>query len=169
MKTFICLVVIIFFYVLLGNVSALVIPEEALRIRVIPHSNEEEDVVIKNMVKESLQYDIYNLLKDIDKLDDASLVIEDNLDYITKKIDDLFTLKNYNYSYNINFGLNYFPSKEYKGVLYEEGYYESLVITIGDGKGDNWWCVLFPPLCLVEENSNLEYTTYVAELIEKYS
>ena len=62
------------------------------------------------------------------------------------------------------------PEKEYKGTTYEEGYYESLVITLGSGEGDNWWCVLFPPLCLLEaeDSDDVEYTSYVKELVDKY-
>ena len=79
-------------------------------------------------------------------------------------------LKNYNLPYKINFGYNYFPEKIYRGVTYDEGYYESLLITLGEGKGDNWWCVLFPPLCLLEaeESTAVEYTTLVGEILKKY-
>ena len=72
--------------------------------------------------------------------------------------------------YNINYGLNYFPKKEYKGITYKEGYYESLVVTIGDGKGDNWWCVLFPPFCLIENDkkTDVEYRLYIKDMLEKY-
>ena len=70
----------------------------------------------------------------------------------------------------INFGDNYFPEKEYKDVIYEEGKYESLVVTLGNGEGDNWWCVLFPPICTleVEENKDIEYKFFVKEIFEKY-
>ncbi|MBQ9011225.1 MAG: stage II sporulation protein R, partial [Bacilli bacterium] len=53
----------------------------------------------------------------------------------------------------------------YKGVKYKEGYYESLLVTLGKGKGDNWWCVLFPPLCLIEadESSDVQYKSFVKE------
>ena len=74
-------------------------------------------------------------------------------------------------NYDINFGNNYFPDKIYKGIKYEEGNYESLVITLGNGLGHNWWCVLFPPLCLLDENNNLEnaeYEFYASKLINKF-
>ena len=58
--------------------------------------------------------------------------------------------------------------KEYKNVIYEEGEYESVVITIGDGNGKNFWCVLFPPLCMLDEDSNIEYSSLVKEIIDKY-
>ena len=75
-------------------------------------------------------------------------------------------------SFKINYGMNYFPEKIYKGVKYEEGEYESLVIELGDGLGDNFWCVLFPPLCLLEgeeqTKTDVEYTSFIKEIINKY-
>ena len=77
----------------------------------------------------------------------------------------------YDKDFEINYGYNYFPKKKYKGVTYDAGNYESLVITLGDGNGDNFWCVLFPPLCLLEADDSTtetEYKFFVKELIEKY-
>ena len=69
------------------------------------------------------------------------------------------------------YGNSYFTDKFYKGVSYKNGIYESLLITIGDGNGDNWWCVLFPPLCLldVEENEmdDVEYQFFIKNLIDR--
>ncbi len=169
MKVIVSLICIVLFYLVIGNVSALVIPEEALRIRVIPNSNDNEDVAIKNIVKDHLQDVIYELLKEIEDVKEAQTIINDNLDLFQEEIKEIFNVNNYNYTFDINYGQNYFPHKEYKGITYEEGFYESLVITIGEGLGDNWWCVMYPPLCLVEENqTDVDYTTYINELIEKY-
>ena len=73
--------------------------------------------------------------------------------------------------YQVSFGRNYFPEKTYKGIVYDAGYYESLVVTLGKGEGDNWWCVLFPPLCLLEADESeeeVEYKFFFQELIDKY-
>jgi len=166
----IAFITIIGFYIAIGSVSSLTIPEDALRIRVIANSNSEYDQLIKNQVKENIQMKLYNLLKDTKGVEEARKIINNNLNYIDKEVNNTLNLYNYNLDYTINYGLNYFPSKEYKGTTYDEGYYESLVITLGEGKGDNWWCVLFPPLCLLEaeESEDVEYTSYVKELIEKY-
>ena len=169
-KLFLCFFIIITFYMMVGHVSSLVIPEDALRIRVIANSNSEYDQQIKTIVKEKIQYRLYNLLKDTKGVNEARKIIYDNLSVIDKEVNSTLIGLNYELGYDINYGLNYFPSKEYKGTTYEEGYYESLVITLGEGEGDNWWCVLFPPLCLLEaeESTDVEYTSYVKELIEKY-
>ena len=65
-------------------------------------------------------------------------------------------------------GLN---TKMFKNVVYEDGFYESIVVSIGEAKGDNWWCVLFPPLCLLEgednDTSDVEYQFFVTKMLEK--
>lgn len=169
-KVCICLFAIILFYMMVGHVSSLVIPEDALRIRVIANSNSEYDQEIKAIVKEKIQYKLYNLLKDTKGVNEARKIINENLPSIEAEVNNTLKELNYELGYDINYGLNYFPSKEYKGTIYEEGYYESLVITLGEGAGDNWWCVLFPPLCLLEaeESTEVEYTSFVKELIDKY-
>lgn len=155
---------------MIGHVSSLVIPEDALRIRVIANSDSEYDQRIKQEVKENIQFQLYNLLKDAKGTNQARQIIQENLPQIDEEVNTTLRLLKYPLGYDINYGLNYFPSKEYKGTTYEEGYYESLVITLGEGQGENWWCVLFPPLCLLEaeESTEVEYTSYVKELIEKY-
>ena len=161
---------IILLYVFIGRVSSLAIPDDALRIRVIANSNSDYDQEIKKIVKENIQYKLYELLKNTKGIDQARKIINNNLNDIDNNVKETLQLLNYELGYDINFGLNYFPSKEYKGVTYDEGYYESLVITLGEGKGDNWWCVLFPPLCLLEaeESTEVEYTSFVKELLDKY-
>lgn len=163
-------ILIILFYMMIAPVSSLVIPEDALRIRVIANSNSEYDQQIKIAVKEKIQYKLYNLLKNTKGVDQAREIINLNLENIDEEVKTTLQSYNYDLGYEINYGLNYFPSKKYKGIVYDEGYYESLVISIGNAEGDNWWCVLFPPLCLLEaeESDDVEYTTYAKELIDKY-
>ena len=148
----------------------IVIPKEALRIRVIASTNDKKDQDIKYEVKDGIEKDIYNLLRDTKNISEARDIIENNLDNIDNKVSNI--LNKYKETYKLNYGYNYFPAKEYKGIEYEEGLYESLVVTIGEGKGDNWWCVMFPPFCLMEaENNNtseVEYKIMVKELLDKY-
>ena len=150
----------------------IIIPKESIRIRVIANSNDEYDQEIKSEVKDVVEDEMYYLLKDTLNINEARNIINNNLDKIDTKIDNLLNLKNYQIGHDINFGYNYFPKKEYKGITYEEGMYESLVVTLGEGKGDNWWCVMFPPFCLIEAHdngtTNIEYKWLVKDLINKY-
>lgn len=170
-KTIILILSIIAIYIFIGyKFSDIEIPEEALRIRILANSNSDYDQSVKNNVKEEIQDYVYNLLKDTKDIDEARKIINSNLNSISLLTSNNLERQNYNLPFKINFGLNYFPKKEYKGIKYKEGYYESLLITLGSGKGDNWWCVLFPPLCLLEaeESTEVEYTTVVSEILKKY-
>jgi len=140
------------------------IPEDAIRIRVIANSNEKEDQKLKVDIKNEVEEYLYNKLKNIKDSDSADIVIKDNIPYIERIV------SKYTKDYSINYGLNYFPEKEYKSIVYDAGNYKSLVITLGNGLGDNWWCVLFPPLCLMEasESEDVEYHSYVFDTINKY-
>lgn len=148
------------------------IPKSAIRLRVIPNSNSIYDQEIKAKVKKTLEDSTYNLLNGVNNIDKARTIIEQNLLKIEESIQNTLREENYNEGYKINFGQNYFPKKIFKDIVYEEGEYESIVVTLGKGEGDNWWCVLFPPLCLLEaeesEVEDTEYTFFVKELIDKY-
>ena len=171
-KIIILLSAIFIFYLCISDimVKGLEIPDDAIRIRVVPNSNSDYDQEIKSKVKEELQTSMYDLLKDTKTSTEAKKTIEDNLEKIDKDINNLLIKEKYNKGYVVNFGYNYFPEKEYKGITYEEGYYKSLLVTLGEGKGDNWWCVLFPPLCLIEEdNEENEYKSLVKEVLDKFS
>lgn len=171
-KTLFIIISIIITYVIIGNVVVAnnIIPDDAIRIRIIPNSNSEYDQSIKYKVKETIQNDMKNLLTNVKKIDDARNIIKNNLDGIQDNISKTLQKNDYDLPFNVNFGFNYFPKKEFKGIVYKEGYYESVVVTLGSGLGDNWWCVLFPPLCMIEaeESTDLEYTTMVKSIIDKY-
>jgi len=166
------LIIFILGVIFIMNAKALTpsIPDEAIRLRVVPNSNSVYDQEIKIKVRNLLQEKMYNLLKETNGIENAREIISNNLNDIDNEIKLLLESENYDLGYSINFGNNYFPKKEYKGITYEEGYYESLLVTLGKGEGDNWWCVLFPPLCLLEaeESDEVEYKFFIQELIEKY-
>lgn len=140
----------------------IIIPSDAIRVRIIANSNNISDLYEKKKIKEEIKDDLYNLVKDSNSSNEASESIKSNLN----KIDKIISNKTSDYS--ISYGNNYFPRKTYKGVIYPEGEYESLVITLGKGLGENWWCVLYPPICLLEDNentTNVEYRFIVSELL----
>ena len=165
-------IVVIVIYMMIGHfVSAkYTIPKEAIRVRVIAGSNDKYDQEVKMNVKDIVTSDMYNLMSNVDSIERARESITNNIPTLSKDIDKYLNEINYNTNYDINFGYNYFPKKIYKGVEYKEGMYESLVVTLGNGEGNNWWCVLFPPICMIEaeESTDVEYTTMVKEIINKY-
>jgi len=146
--------------------DSVIVPDSSIRLRVIPNSNSSYDQAMKQVVRDYLESDVYDMFKDTNNIDDAREIINDNLNKININIQNNFDKYNYDMSFNVNYGYNYFPEKEFKNVVYEEGYYESIVVSIGEARGDNWWCVLFPNLCLVSED-DVEYTSLVKEIINK--
>lgn len=171
-KTIFILITIFLIYYIIGVLSEEIIriPDEAIRFRVIANSNTKQDQDVKYKVKDEVESYMASILQNVDTIDESRAIISTNLDSINSKVINVFNRNNYNLNYKVNFGLNYFPEKEFKGITYDAGYYESLVITIGEGKGDNWWCVLFPPLCMLEaeESIEVEYKSFVKEIIDKY-
>lgn len=165
-------IIVIILYVVIGQMFSnnFKIPEESIRVRVIANSNSEYDQNIKMKVKDIVSNDMNKLLKNTKNITDARNIINNNINYLDNDIYKYLSRIDYSLDYKINFGYNYFPKKVYKGIEYNEGMYESLVVTLGEGKGNNWWCVLFPPVCMIEaeESTDLEYTTLVKEMINKY-
>lgn len=163
MKKVIVLVISIIIGILVYKKSdEIIIPSDAIRIRIKANSNSIQDLYNKQKLKEEIKSDLYNLIYKAKSSDEASDIINSNL----KVIDNLISKKTSDYK--VNYGLNHFPKKIYKGVIYPEGDYNSIVITLGKGLGDNWWCVLYPPLCMIEDNvntSNVEYRLFVSDIV----
>lgn len=142
--------------------NEIIIPSDAIRIRIVANSNSINDLYEKKKLKEEIKNEIYKMISMANTTMEADIIIRDNLDEIKELISSKTS------DFTINYGLNYFPRKEYKGVIYPDGDYQAIVITLGAGLGDNWWCVLYPPLCMIEDNNNTEDVNYrllVADLI----
>ena len=167
MKKMIPILFICFLIYGYANKEEILIPTDAIRFRVIANSNEEIDQEVKMKVKEAIEQEVNKLMLEAKNSEETKKLINENMEHI-QQIVNQYTTDN-----KISFGVNYFPEKEYHGVTYPSGEYESLVITLGNGVGNNWWCVMFPPLCLLEaknENTDdINYKFYVQEIIEKYT
>ena len=166
------LVLFIIFLVLYINVNAeIIIPSDAIRVRVVPNSNSVVDQNMKDKVKNYVSNYMMIKLDGINDVNEARNIINNSIDELNSDIKNMFKINNYNMDFKVIYGENYFPNKVYKGVIYDAGEYESLVVYIGKSKGDNWWCVLFPPLCLLEANETetgeVQYKSFVKEMIDK--
>ena len=164
MKKVIIIIISVIIGVLVSRKSdEILIPSDAIRVRIIANSNNIKDLYEKKKLKEEVKNDLYSFVKNASSSSEASMSIQNNLNNIKKLIGSKTN------DYEVSYGINYFPRKSYKGVVYPSGEYESLVITLGSGLGDNWWCVLYPPLCLIEDDNNtsdVNYRFLVRELLE---
>lgn len=163
MKKILYILSIIFIMFLYINIQDKKIDEDTIRFRIIANSNTYEDQQLKRVIKKDIELNIFPLLENSNSVIETKQTIQNNLPTIEK------ILSKYNVEYNISLGENYFPQKEYDNYIYKEGYYESLVIELGEATGNNWWCVMYPPLCLVESNKeeDIEYKLYIEEILHK--
>lgn len=168
-KILIIFSIIVLVIVLKEDQKYVTIPNEAIRYRIIPNSNSAVDQNAKDIIQKELEKDLKTLMKS-KSIEETRTKILNNIDLITNNIKTTTKNINYDLPINVKYGYNYFPEKVYNGVKYEEGTYESLVVEIGKAEGDNFWCVLFPPLCMLEasdETTEVEYKFLVKEIIEK--
>ena len=123
-------------------------------------------------MRNEIQNELFKLINNSKSIDETRNIINEHREKLYNIVSNKLKELQYDKDFELTYGLNYFPKKEYKGITYDEGYYESLVIKLGEGNGDNFWCVLFPPLCLLEvEESDVdevEYKFFIKELIDKY-
>lgn len=172
MKKTITVIIILIMILITNNSNKVIIPKEAIRFRVIANSNTNIDQQEKKRIAKELSYDVVEVLSKTNSIEDARKTIQSNINNFETTVQNIVEEENYETTVNIDYGNHYFPEKTYKGVTYEEGEYESLVVTLGKGKGENFWCVLFPPLCLLEAEENetdeVEYKSFIKELIDKY-
>lgn len=148
-----------------------IIPDEAIRFRVVANSNTIYDQNIKLQVRNTIQNEIFKLISNSKSIDETRKILKEHQNELYDITNNKLKELGYDKDFTLNYGYNHFPKKEYKGITYKEGDYESLVITLGNGDGDNFWCVLFPPLCLLEaedNSSDVEYRFFVKDLIDKY-
>jgi stage II sporulation protein R len=165
MKKLIIILFIITLSFIVNHQNEIVVPASAIRFRIIANSNSLQDQTLKATIKNELVKSVIPKIVSAKDITSSRSEIKDSIPAIET------TLKKYNVNYQVNYGSNYFPAKTYNGVEYPAGNYESLVITLGSGAGDNWWCVLYPPLCLVENdagNNTVAYKSLIKEIITKY-
>ena len=174
MKKILLVIFSLIVIVMMNNKSDnIIIPKQAIRFRVIASNNSTDAQNTKIFIRDKIQKELYQDLINTKNINEARNTINYNLSKYENTVKEALNTIDSNENYEINYGSNYFPEKIYKGVKYSEGEYESLVVTLGNGMGNNWWCVLFPPLCLLEaeeteEKTEVEYKFFIQELIDKY-
>jgi len=130
--------------------ETVIIPNEAIRLRILANSNTEKDQEIKREIRNRVNAEITKWVEHLTSIEEARNTIQRNLPIIEQISRDVLNEFDSNDSVNVSFKKTKFPTKLYGKFLYPAGEYESILIEIGEGKGANWWCVLFPPLCFLD-------------------
>ncbi|MDU2242485.1 MAG: stage II sporulation protein R [Paenibacillus sp.] len=133
-----------------------VIPQESIRLRILANSDGTTDQLVKRRVRDAVVEQMNGWVAELENpqsLDEARRVIRDHLPAIEEQVGQTLQKYGKNYDYQVELGTVPFPTKMYGGAVYPAGNYEALRVTLGEGKGKNWWCVLFPPLCFIVAGS----------------
>lgn len=132
------------------------IPEDAIRIRILAHSDSSFDQQVKQAVRKRVEREIVSWGPMPDTYSEARALIESRMDDIQAAADLALAEWDVSYGVTVQLGETPFPEKMFRGRAYEAGAYEALRISLGGGEGANWWCVLFPPLCLTAATASEE-------------
>ncbi|MBY0123252.1 stage II sporulation protein R [Bacillus sp. S/N-304-OC-R1] len=128
----------------------LMIPSEAIRLRILANSDREADQELKRKVRDAVNEEITKWVGELTSIEEARSILRSKLPEIQKIAEKVVADNHSDQAVEANFGKVDFPTKLYGQFLYPAGEYEAILITLGEGKGANWWCVLFPPLCFLD-------------------
>jgi len=131
-------------------IAGQLIPEESIRLRILANSDSPADQLLKRKVRDAIVAQMNEWVTDQDHIDQAREAIRANMPAIERLVRDTLAAYGYDYEVKVELGPVDFPTKLYGDVVYPAGVYEALLISIGKAEGQNWWCVLFPPLCFVD-------------------
>lgn len=123
---------------------------EIIRFHVLANSDSEADQTLKMQVKETVVGQMKEMLAESDSVEESRVVIEENLEEIESIAKAEIERRGYNYGVTASLAAAYFPQKTYGDCTFPEGWYEALQIKIGEAKGRNWWCVVYPSLCFTD-------------------
>ena len=129
--------------------------DAVFRLHVIANSNSAEDQTLKLKVRDSLINYMNNICSDCSTKQEAINLAKEHQDEFQKIAEQTIIENGYNYCVNININNFYFPTKNYGDISLPAGYYDALRVEIGEAKGENWWCVMFPSLCFIDVSNGI--------------
>lgn len=125
------------------------------RLHVIANSDSTEDQNLKYKVRDKLIEYMNSMLSSTSTKKDAINIAKSHLNEFKQVALNVIKEEGFNYDVNIKIGNFEFPTKEYGDITLPAGYYDALKVEIGNASGQNWWCVMFPPLCFVDISSGI--------------
>lgn len=141
-----------------------------IRIHIRADSNEEADQSVKMLVKEEVTEYLNRELGGAKSFEEAYSGLEQRLGEIESIADSALRENGFDYGARAKLNYEYFPARSYEDVVVDGGYYDALILELGSGKGDNWWCVIYPPLCYVKASpgNGIRYRSKIRELWERF-
>ena len=145
---------------------------EFLRIHIRANSNDKTDQAVKYRVKEAVVNYLAPFLSTCADKEQAKRTVELQAEGIRAVAEQVLKENGFSYGAKVELKTESFPTRSYDGFVLEQGVYDALIVSLGSGTGDNWWCVVYPPLCFVGGELNgsnrIRYKSKLLELIEKF-
>ena len=142
--------------------------KEYLRIHIRADSNDEADRNVKYKVKDAVVSYLAKDIPDLTSKEEAENYLKRNLKNIEKVADDVLSENGLDYKCSAKLGEEEFPTRVYDGFCLKSGYYDALILELGSGEGNNWWCVVYPPLCFTSAPVKYEYKSKIIEIIKDF-
>ena len=149
-----------------SSASASALAGQVLRLHVVANSDTQEDQVLKLQVRDAVLEQADLLLEDVTDRGEAEAVLSQQLQALAEAGAAVVAGAGYDYPVTVSLEDCWFPTKVYDGFSLPAGTYRALRIVIGEGGGQNWWCVVFPPLCLASVTEEVASTAAQAGLSE---
>ena len=133
--------------------------DNVIRLHVLANSDSEEDQALKLTVRDALLKKTQTLLENVDSKEEAEAILRQDLPVIEQTARDALRAAGAENTVTVELGQESYPTREYERLAFPAGEYLSLRVMIGEAEGQNWWCVLFPPLCLTAATAQSEQET----------
>ena len=144
------------------------VQNDYLRIHVRANSNSQTDQDIKYIVKDEVVKFITPYAAQCTDKQKAMEIIGGILGEIEKVCDRVLASHGFNYKSKASVRSEEFPTRVYGDLTLESGVYDALIIELGSGTGDNWWCVIYPPLCFTSGTADVKYRSGIYDIINKF-
>lgn len=159
-KNSLILLFLLFLYVSISAISYVNavssnIEESVFRLHVLANSDSKEDQDLKYKVRDNLIEYMNSLCIDIESKEGALNIANSHLTDFEQIAEQTIKENGYSYPVSVEIGNFSFPTKDYGDISLPSGYYDALRVKIGNAQGQNWWCVMFPPLCFVNVSSGI--------------
>ncbi len=143
---------------------------QLIRIHIRANSNDESDQAVKLLVRDSISEYLESVMSSITTVEDAMNKLSSELENLDDIANSVLSTQGFDYTASTALTNEYFPTRVYESLVVESGYYDALRINLGSGEGDNWWCVIYPPLCYtcITTSDEVYYVSYIKELFDKY-
>ena len=141
--------------------------DDTIRLHILANSDSEEDQMLKISLRDAILNEYSDELSKSATIEDATLLTENLLPQIESFAKEKIKDEGYDYDVRVTLTEEWYDTREYENFRLPKGYYNSLQVIIGNGEGKNWWCVMFPPLCLDASTEKIAYSPEEELLITK--